>query len=501
MKRRIAMAFIVLVFIGTIFLPKNGVAASTWQANGNPVCLVFTEQTNPKLCSDGAGGAIIAWEDYRNDPKGRDIYALRMSSTGAPLWTANGTLICNATNEQWTISICSDGAGGAILVWGDYRNGDSDIYTQRVDSLGTTLWTSNGVPIVNCSGTQENPELCSDGAGGAIIVWTDSRNGEEDVYAQRITGEGHLEWTIDGIPICPQAGRQDLPKVISDGTGGAIICWADDRIDYDIYAQKVTATGVPQWGANGTVICNATNHQDSSQLCSDGAGGAIIVWTDYRDLEADVYAQRITSAGVVQWTANGTVICDWSNSQLAPQICRVNSGGAIIAWHDLRSGMAEDIYAQRVTQGGEMAWTQNGIVICNASNMQNEVRMCADGADGAIMAWSDMRSAITLQIYAQRVSSSGKMLWEFNGAAVCTHTAGINFHQITNAGVGAAIFTWRDDRNLPGKAEPGSDIYALKISSPSAGGDPGLVLLLLIIPIIGVCVGLLILYLRREKLE
>ena len=497
MKRRIAMVVIALVFIGTIFLPMYGVAASAWQANGNPVCTYLSEQKNPKLCSDGQGGAIIAWEDYRADIF-IDIYAQKMSSTGTPQWTSNGTLICNATNEQANIQLCSDGAGGAILVWQDYRDSNADIYAQRVDSQGTTLWTFNGVPIVNLSETQENPRLCSDGAGGAIIVWCDKRSGQEDVYAQRITSNGHLEWTIDGIPICIKAGRQDLPEIISDGTGGAIMCWADNRSIYDIYAQRVDDTGVCQWGANGTVICNATNYQDSAKLCSDGAHGAIIVWMDYRNGNDNIYAQRITSAGAVQWTGNGTAICN-DIFVMAPQICSVNSGGAIIAWHDYR-GPDWDIYAQYVTQSGQVAWTLNGDAICNATNDQLEARICSDGSDGAIICWEDMRTEV--DIYAQRVSSSGNIRWQFNGEVVCNHISGSYEYQSTNAGVGAAIFTWRDNRNS-GATKNGinPDIYALKITTPSMGGDPGLVLLLLIIPIVGVAVGLLILYLRREQLE
>jgi len=499
MKRRIAMAFIALLFIGTIFLPTNSAAANAWQSDGNQITKGLPEQRNPVICGDGQGGAIIAWEDFRNDPNYQDIYAQKMSSTGAPQWAVNGTPICDATSYQYQQQICGDGFGGAILVWMDYRNSNMDIYAQRVNSEGNTLWTGNGIPIVNISLAQEKPQLCSDGAGGAIIVWEDSRAGQKDIYAQRIKASGQVDWTINGILICNKTGNQAFPRLVSDGTHGAIMCWSD----VDVYAQKVTAAGASQWGANGTVICNASNTQDTAELCSDGAGGAIIVWRDQRTDGGDMYAQRISSAGVVQWIANGVEICTVGNTQQEVQICSVDSGGAIMAWRDSRSGSSDDIYAQRVTQNGDMAWIADGIEICNTTDEQIGVRICADGADGAIMAWSDQRFDIDGDIYAQRVSSSGKLLWQFNGTVVCDHTGEDSNFKLTNAGVGAAIITWQDDRNTPGaKNGVNLDIYALKIPIPSGGGgNPGLVLLLLIIPIVGVAVGIVILYLRREQLE
>ncbi len=96
--------------------------------------------------------------------------------------------ICTASDNQRYCEICSDGAGGAIITWRDYRSGsDSDIYAQIIDSSGNVQWTANGVAICTASNGQYKPKICSDGAGGAIITWEDSRSGSDyDIYAQRI---------------------------------------------------------------------------------------------------------------------------------------------------------------------------------------------------------------------------------------------------------------------------------------------------------------------------
>ena len=497
MKRKLAILVVFLLYAGTFLLPMS----IAWQANGDPVCTNSYPQENPKICSDGAGGAIIAWLDYRNGGF-HDIYAQRIDATGQKRWAAADILICNVTQEEGNIQMCSDGFGGAILTWEDYRDFNKDIYAQRVDSAGNCLWDFNGVPIVTVSNYQDNPKLCSDGAGGAIIVWVDLRpnSNREDIYAQRITASGDLEWAPNGIAVCSAAGFQRGPQIIAAGAGGAIICWYDNRSYQDIYAQKLDSAGVPQWRANGTVISNATNIQTGPQLCSDGSSGAIITWQDFRNGlgDANIYAQRITSAGTAQW-GNGTSICNSSNTQTSPQICSDNAGGGIICWYDFRSGGDFDVYAQRITQTKQIVWDLNGIVICNATDNQNYPLICSDGANGAIIAWQDSRTDLAGDIYAQRVSASGEYLWEFNGAVVRNQTSEDTNQALTNAGPGAAIFTWQDDRNTPGKNGKNYDIFALKLPM-SLGGNPGmLILLIFLIPIIGVCLGLVILYLRREE--
>ena len=55
-------------------------------------------------------------------------------------------------------------------------------------------WPSDpnlNVPLCTAAGDQLSPTIVSDGAGGAIVVWQDSRSGSAnpDVYAQRVKGK------------------------------------------------------------------------------------------------------------------------------------------------------------------------------------------------------------------------------------------------------------------------------------------------------------------------
>ena len=108
-------------------------------------------------------------------------------------WVQDGVALCTATGGQYYPTIVSDGAGGAIVTWYDYRSGNADIYAQRVNSSGTVQWTANGVAISTATNSQDTPTIVSDGAGGAIITWRDYRSGtNRDIYAQKVESLGFL---------------------------------------------------------------------------------------------------------------------------------------------------------------------------------------------------------------------------------------------------------------------------------------------------------------------
>ncbi|MFX1442107.1 MAG: hypothetical protein ACFFHV_01725 [Promethearchaeota archaeon] len=331
-----------------------------WTPNGVVICQANSYQYDPQICSDGAGGAVITWYDYRDSgTTGTDIYAQRINASGDVEWTPNGVVICQANSYQYHPQICGDGAGGAVITWYDYRSSATgyDIYAQRINASGDVEWTFNGVVICQANSYQYDPQICSDGAGGAVITWYDYRNSGitgYDIYAQRINASGDVEWTLNGVIICRAQLTQDNPQICSDGAGGAIITWVDGRnsaTGFDIYAQRINASGNVEWISDGVVICQDQNGQGYPQICSDGAGGAIITWQDARGSGTtgnDIYAQRINAAGNVEWIPDGGVICQAIDYQNYPQICSDGAGGAIITWHDNRNSAVTgyDIYAQ-----------------------------------------------------------------------------------------------------------------------------------------------------------
>ncbi len=456
------MKIIYLSILMNLFLLNINAQWNNNVAVNTSVCVQPYDQQNPKMAMDTKGGAIIAWEDYRADATQTvaDIFVQRLDASGYAKWTQNGVAVCTHTANQNSIATTESGTGGVLIVWTDYRNGNADIYIQKVDSMGNPLWATNGIPITSNIYAQKDARVIADGSGGAIVIWRDSSAGNWDIKAQKVNSTGIIQWTSGGVNICNAAYDQINARIDTDGTGGAIIVWQDKRntVDYDIYAQRISSTGVVAWAVNGVYICSTSGTQNNPKIEPDGSGGAYIVWQDNRNgIDYDVYAQRVNSSGVAQWTTNGIVVCNAPENQSAIDMKNVGLNSVIITWKDSRNGgIYTDIYAQKVNIGGTVAWATNGIVVSNAVYDQINPNIVPDGTGGGIITFQDS-SAGEWNINSSKITSTGSIAWS---QVVCNAIGTQSQPKNIPDGSGGSIFAWQDKRNGTDR-----DIYAQKIFS------------------------------------
>lgn len=275
-----------------------------WTTDG--VALTQTEGSFARLFLNGEGNTIITWNDSRGDAS--DVYAQMINAAGEAKWVAGGVVICNDADRQYFPSVISDGEHGAIISWLDYRDlGRADIYAQRIKPDGQTVWSDNGRLIARKAGHHHRPFMIPDDMGGAILTWDDYRNGNNvtDVYAQRVNAAGTTLWTEGGAAICTSMNRQYWASIAPDGASGAFITWSDRDLNgtenYDIYAQHITAAGEIEWNANGVAVCTQAGTQYYPAIVPDVYGGAVIAWSDFTANNAsgvvDIYIQNISSKG------------------------------------------------------------------------------------------------------------------------------------------------------------------------------------------------------------
>jgi hypothetical protein len=444
-------------------------ASATAPAHANvPVVVSPGEQSEPVMASDGGGGTIIVWQDFRGGAES-DIYAQRIGADGTPQWTAGGVTVCGAAAFQALPRIVTDGEGGAIVAWTDYRNGNGDIYGQRLNAAGTPLWAPDGLPICDDGQPQLGVEIAADGSGGIIATWEDYRSGPEgDLYAQRVGAAGTPSWSLNGVVVCAAPGTQTSPSICDGGGANAIVLWRDQRSSGtgDLYAQRLSPSGVRQWDADGALVCGAAGGQYDPIAVADGAGGLIAVWSDERAAWlADIYAQRLDSAGAPQWDADGALVCGAPSYQLFPVAAADGAGGALIAWEDSRSDTSVDVYAQRIGPDGAPLWTADGVRLSNADGYDSLPSICADGGGGAIVTWQDQRD-LDDDIYAQRVSGGGILMWFAAGIPVSLAPGTQLAPALVSDGYGGALVAWYDARNGDW------DIYAQHADAWGNTGDP-----------------------------
>lgn len=214
---------------------------------------MMNEQRMPKLALDGYGGVFIAMVETSFTEQG-NILVARVRGDMSVAWVV---IVCDALDAQSTPWIIPSSTGEAIVAWVDSRDAltSPDIYAQKIDTTGAVLWVAwpQGLPICTATGGQSisfynNPWMVSDAEEGAIITWEDQRTSPGNVYAQRVDGNGNTLWTYDGVLVCDVKVDGGWGGVVSDDYHGAIICWCDGRDGLpdggcNIYTQRVYADG------------------------------------------------------------------------------------------------------------------------------------------------------------------------------------------------------------------------------------------------------------------
>lgn len=391
----------------------NASGSRKWLFNGKVICNDAAIQKNSAVIEAGSGSAIITWEDNRAG--NYDIYAQKIDSSGNVLWTTNGVAVCNKTTTQKSPKIIGDNAGGAIIVWEDSLNFYWDIYAQRISSTGALLWATGGISICSAPNTQANPRIDLDGLGGAIFTWQDKRNNADyDIYAQRVNALGVVQWAANGVAICNAINTQSNPRIEPDGSNGAIIAWVDKRngADYNVYAQRINSLGAVQWTANGVSVCGAINNQSALDMKYIGSTGVVLSWKDDRASTIQIYTQLLSLSGMPQLATDGIKISN-SLKSINPNTISDGNGGAIMAWQDSTT-LGWDITSQKINATGVVQWVNGGISVSNAGNDQINASQVSDGNGGAIYAWDDRRNGIDYDMYAHHLYFDGTSIVGIN---------------------------------------------------------------------------------------
>ena len=467
MKKYLIIILSVFSLTAILSLRVFASGANIWQ-NETTISGAAYDQKNPVIVTDDSDGAIVFWEYYReNQNISGWLYAQKLTSSGTAVWAQNGLQVSTSSHIEITsyLKAIPDGSGGAIIAWQDYRNGNYDIYCQRINSNGQILWGNGDVAVISKSGSQENPAVCGDGSGGVVIVWEDSSGTNAKIVAQRISSAGSKIWTSTGVVVCTSTKEMTSPKVAYDGlTASVFIVWDELRTvgnDEDVFIQKIKlSSGTICWTASGANVSVKTKEQRWPDVVSDGSKGAIVVWWDetWGNNGYSPYAQRISSSGVTRWTSGGENI---SNDPLLRSgagdytsfAITKDTGAAdkvFIVWTDQRnehlSETNVDLYMQYF--GGNpftRYWSPaSGISVSTNANNQIDPQIITTADNKAIVSWYDTSDK---SIRAQKLDSTGRKWSDTYGVKVTTTevSSGIKPTMLSD-GYSGAFVSWWDDK-------------------------------------------------------
>ena len=383
-------------------------------------------------------------------------------------WTENGIPIRQGVNIEWSRAAASLDDGSVVYVWSDTRNGDRDVWAQKIDINGNLLWGEDAVLVNGEIDRQEDPVVINAGDGNVIIAWVDFRNEEAgDIYAQKLNENGNLVWNTIGVPLCLAEDVQISLNIVNDDNGGAYVIWLDSRNPggVDIYGTHIESSGsiASGWDVNGNPIAHESGSQDGHTFWEDGNGGAIVAWHDTRNASNEnLYMQRISADGTLLWDTGGKLLCDATGIQEGVKIAPDGTGSFIFVWRDKRNENNGDIFAHRVDINGDFLWTEE-IQVYVANGIQQNPRITTASDGGAIIVWEDGRNdPFTKDIYAQKIALDGNLVWNTSGLALCTEQNDQINPRLINDTNGGCYFIWEDGRI---QGHPYEDIYVQHIDA------------------------------------
>lgn len=369
-------------------------------------------------------------------------------------------------NIEWFRTGTDTDDGGAIYVWSDTKLGERDLWAQKVDATGNMVW---GEPVLidGKPDRQEDPVITKTSDGNYIIAWIDFYDDlDGNVYAQKINDNGILLWQTGGKPVCVYPGIQIGLNMEADSDGGAFIIWGDNRNpSEDLYAQRISSTGDPLWNLNGIPIANSQGNEVQNTMLPDGQGGMMLAYTYTMVSVSDIYAKHYDANGNMTW-AEALPLAVGPGDQSGVRMAALTGGEFMFTWTD-QSSNHPDIYAQKINIAGDMLWSDPFIVYSDQSAPQpvpqKNPRIQSTSDNAAVIVWEDYRlDNQNPDLFAQKLAADGTKLWGEDGITLVAAEFAQIGQRLSADDAGGVYVVWDDLRN---GNSPNDDVYAQHLNA------------------------------------
>lgn len=301
-----------------------------------------------------------------------------------------------------------------LAVWQDQRNGNADIYGRLINGNGTVYGDSDFLIHTTQSTNQTSPNVAYDSTNSRfLVVWTDRRDGESDVYGRLVNADGTLFGTED-ILMHLDISTQSSPSVAFDSTNNRfLVVWGDTRDDPvgDVYGRLVNADGT-LYGGNGTefkININNVQTQSSPAVAFNSNNNRFLVaWNDWRwGSSWDVYSRMVNADGSLYGVSDTMLNSVTSGHQSEPKITFDSVNNRFLTvWMDYRSGLSK-IYGRLVNSDATL-YGDSDIEISSSATNRQYPNVAFDNINNRFLTvWQQDDGISTPNIYGRLVNNLG----------------------------------------------------------------------------------------------
>lgn len=358
--------------------------------------------------------------------------AITVATTDSENITAN-TL--DADMQMRTIFLFPDSEGGVLAIWSTISSSVSNIYAQRYNSSLNNVWTNDLTIAPSANLNDDSFHAVADGSGGAVIVWTDSRNSETtdlDIYAQHIDKDGAKLWGGGDKVVSAADKIQILPDVYRTANGDYYFAWKDCRNNpdaecngdpIDAYGQRLDSSGTAQWTENGISI--ASDQGTVNPTLYPNQNSAVDMY-----LNSSLSLFKITQAGSV-------------TSEAFPQfydgIAKDSSFNIIGLYTDVDNYLKLDKFNENDMT--DMVWGSSVDTLID-TNYLNDWSLYLDSSDNVYVGYADFTNDEDNSfgdVLVKKFLSSGTAAWSGNATTVLQTVDDDSLLSFTDAGNNALV--------------------------------------------------------------
>ena len=256
----------------------------------------------PRSLPDDQGGVLVFWRNQGNpfddEEESMLMEGQHFTSTGKKLWGNQGKTIQEtnlAESNGWSFTFynaVSDGKGGAILVFNDWKNFSDpnlDVVAQRISYKGKILW-KDGAVVTQASGHQQHECSIPAGKGGVFVIISQIiKSTQNQLFVYRLNPKGKHKWAESGILLSDPINMGLDYGVCGYFNGKRLpLIWTHQLYayssNYDILTAQLTRKGKLIGDPARTMLVDAQEGQFTRDIAYNTSSGCFFAaWDDYRN--------------------------------------------------------------------------------------------------------------------------------------------------------------------------------------------------------------------------
>jgi hypothetical protein len=419
------------------------------------------------------------------------IFYLAFSLVAWSQWTSdvmNNTLLNDNPGRKFS-AVVTPGLNGQVYIAWLEANPTITVKMQLINADGTLCWNTQGLTI-SSSLENVNPKplkIISDDGGNAYIVWYNSINGTNGLYASKMSSSGDYLWGFDGVTIYETELYDFANTSICQSHNGNLLI-ASEMMSMSgvenskIMLQKLGYDGAISW-ETPVMIEDPVSFCTRPMLVPSGTDEFMVSFVKTIQSgflsKGNLWVQKIGENGNTLFGEGKEIFNINIGGMTLWQSYDVLSCGnddMLIAWHCYGYDSPKPVsYLQHISSEGVISWPQGVMLTTDMIGYSELPRIAGKNQNGeTVVFWmhTDVVNDIpeAPEIYTQKISSTGELLWTDFGKKIIPNPDNVTSFNIDDAFISDNLsFFIYDQTDAENVSMMWNKIFAVGIDN---NGDP-----------------------------